>query len=272
MNNIDLLVEQAKGLFELAQLVHKQVKTIHPHLSRYSKPSIEGKKYELQIHNVLKHTSFLGKPFHIQTEDHLGGCSNDNDIICQYNDTKIGIEAKKSGTPDWMQCTIKYNPIQKKWFLDKGKIPDQCKNIFNTLLTNTVLFHDHTPPFLEKQMTHQEWLDVKRKTTVFNDMYIDIPNDTISKLYKAKGCHYIQISNYGLYHLGHDICNFGVPEFKLDQQIRIRIKIHSRRNTKGFCDLSVTAACQPKQIKQLAKSKYSLDHMNTLPIGLSFTY
>jgi hypothetical protein len=100
-------------------------------------------------------------------------------------------------------------------------------------------------------------------------MYIDIPNDTISKLYKAKGCHYIQISDYGLYHLGEDICDFGVPEFIVDQQIRIRIKVHSRKNTKGFCHLSVTAACQPKQIKQLTRSKYSLDHVNTLPVGLS---
>ena len=255
MNNLELLVEQAKKLLELSQQVYKQVKFIRTNdISRFSKPSIEGKKYELDIHRILRCTTISGKPFHTQSQTELGGCSSSNDIICQYNNTEIGIEAKKSGTPDWMQCTIRYNTNQKKWYLDKGKIPDYCKTIFNSILGNIVLFHNHIPPFIERQMTHQEWLSVKSKSSYFNDMYIDIPNDTIAKLYKAKGCHYIQISEYGLYHLGNDICNFGVPEFKVDQQIRIRVKVHSRNNTKGFCDLSVTAACQPKQIKNLVKS------------------
>jgi hypothetical protein len=264
MNYFDLYIDKAKNILQIAYAIKKTIPTYTT-----STPALEGKKYELQIHNVLKHTSILGKPFHIQRETDLGGCSSKNDITCQYNDNKIGIEAKKCGTPDWMQCTIKYHLVQKKWYLDKGKIPDMCKNIFNTLLSDITIFHNHKPPFIEKQMTHEEWLEVKSKSSVFNDMYIDIPNDTISKLYKAKGCHYIQISDYGLYHLGEDICDFGVPEFIVDQQIRIRVKVHSRKNTKGFCDLSVTASCQPKQIKQLTRSKYSLDHVNTLPVGLS---
>jgi hypothetical protein len=269
MQYFDLYIDKAKKVLELAYAFKKSIpkyKNIN-----YSKPALEGKKYELQIHNILKHTIYQNKPFHKQKETELGGCSSNNDIICQYNDAKIGIEVKKCGTPDWMQCTIKFNPIQKKWYLDKGKIPDLCKNIFNTLLSDIVLFHDHKPPFIEKQMTHEEWVAVKSKSSVFNDMYIDIPNDTIAKLYKAKGCHYIQISDYGLYHLGYDVCGFGVPEFIVEEQIRIRIKVHSRKNTKGFCDLSVTAACQPKHIQTLSKSSYSLDNVNRLPVGLTYS-
>lgn len=98
---------------------------------------------------------------------------------------------------------------------------------------------------------------------------IDIPPDYISKLYQAKGCHYIQISNgYGLYHLGNDICAFDVPLFIVEQQLRIRTKIHTRRNKKGFCNLSVTIACQPKDISKLELSKYSLDDENKLPVSL----
>jgi len=67
-----------------------------------------------------------------------------------------------------------------------------------------------------------------------NDQYIDIPSDIISRLYKAKLCNYIQISNgYGLYHLGDNVCNFDVPLFNIEQQIRIRTKIHTRKNKKG---------------------------------------
>jgi hypothetical protein len=41
--------------------------------------------------------------------------------------------------------------------------------------------------FLKKQITHEEWVQIKKKTHIWNDKYIDIPCDTISRLYKAKG-------------------------------------------------------------------------------------
>ena len=47
--------------------------------------------------------------------------------------------------------------------------------------------------------------------------------------------------------------------------MRIRIKIHSKKNKKGYCSMSVTAACKPKNIKLLQKSPYSLDDTNKLP-------
>lgn len=104
-----------------------------------------------------------------------------------------------------------------------------------------------------------------------NDVYIDIPNDTIKKLYSMKRCQYIQISNdYGLYHLGEDVCNFDVPEFIIEQQIRIRTKIHTKKDKNGFCNMSIIAACQPKNIKLLEKSKYTLDNKNNIPKNLIY--
>jgi len=88
---------------------------------------------------------------------------------------------------------------------------------------------------------------------------------------KSRGCNYIQISNgYGLYHLGHDICNFDVPLFNIEQRLRIRTKIHTRKNKKGFCNLSVTVACQPKDITKVKQSKYSLDDKDKLPVSLIY--
>ena len=103
-------------------------------------------------------------------------------------------------------------------------------------------------------------------------MYFDVPNDTISKLYKHKGCQYIQISDYGLYYLDNDICNFNVPIFVVDQQLRVRTKIHCRKNKQGYCNLSVIVACQPKNIKLLSKSPYSLDSVDNLPLNLSYDF
>jgi hypothetical protein len=73
-----------------------------------------------------------------------------------------------------------------------------------------------------------------------------------------------------LYHLGNDICGFNVPEFICEQQLRIRTKIHTKKNTKGFCKLSVTVACQPINIKKLIKSNYNLDNINLLPKNLIY--
>lgn len=119
---------------------------------------------------------------------------------------------------------------------------------------------------MENSLTYEEWINIKNKTNKWNDKYIPIPSDSISKLYKDKGCNYIQISDgYGLYHLGKDVCDFGVPLFNIEQQIRIRTKIHTRKDKKGFCRLSVILACQPKNIKNLTPSKYSLDTIDKLP-------
>lgn len=86
----------------------------------------------------------------------------------------------------------------------------------------------------------------------------------IMKLYREKCCSYIQISEKGLYHLGNDICDFKVPPFLCEQQLRIRTKIHERKNKKGFCKLSVTIACKPKNINSLENSSYSLDNETIL--------
>lgn len=235
--------------------------------------SINGKKYELEIYNIIKKTKLNGKLFNTQNENELGGCSHKNDLICNlYNDNNyinVSIEIKKIKTPDWMQCSLKYDNIDNKWIgSSKNKIPDNSKKIFENLIANNILFNGNIPPFMLQNITHNEWINIKKNTSDFNDMYIDCPSDTIMKLYNEKGCFYIQISEKGLYHLGNDICNFNVPAFICEQRLRIRTKIHERKNKSGFCKLSVTVACQPKNINSLVNSNYSLDNFKKLPSNL----
>jgi len=234
--------------------------------------SFNGKKYEMKVYNIVKKCILNNKEFNTQNEDELGKCSSKNDIDCNMNKEKdIPIEIKKSKSPDWMQCSLKYDDINKKWIgSSKNKIPDSSKSIFEELISKNVLFNNNIPPFMIKDITHDEWKKLKNETNDFNDIYIDCPNDTIKKLYSEKGCIYIQISNKGLYHLGNDLCDFKVPEFICEQQLRIRTKIHTRINNKGFCQLSVIAACQPKNIKELINSKFSLDDKLKLPSNLIY--
>ena len=238
-----------------------------------SQCSVEGGKYEKKNHNVTKHCYINNKLFNTQTEDELAGSSSKNDIECNFITKKdTSIEIKKYNTPDWMQCTIIYNNKKKIWEAsERGKNPIKCRELFNNLITDLNLYEGEIPPFMEKPITHEEWIKIKAETNKWDDKYIDIPSDYITKLYQAKGCDYIQISNgYGLYHLGNDKCNFDVLEFNIEQQLRIRTKIHTRKNKKGFCNLSVTIACQPKDITKLNRSKYTLDDENKLPVSLIY--
>jgi hypothetical protein len=225
-----------------------------------------GIAYEKIIHNIVKKCKINNKLFNTQKEKELGGCNANNDIECNFRGKKnIGIEIKKCKTPDWMQCCLKYHFVKNKWIgSPKNKIPTKSKKIFEKLLGNINLFNGKIPPFVSKNITYDEWTQIKKDTSDFNDIYLECPNNKIQKLYKEKGCKYIQISEKGLYHLGTDICNFKVPKFICPQELRIRTKVH-KTNRKGFCRLSVIISCKPKNINSLLSSPYSLDDTRNLP-------
>jgi hypothetical protein len=252
-----------------SQLKQIQKKYLVNSKGRGRNSAIAGQEYERLVWNIVNKLKLNGIDFNTQKEEEIAGFSNKNDIECNLtHDKKIGIELKKSGTPDWMQCSIKYNIEEKKWYIpEKGKIPIECKKIFSELIKEVILFDGGVPPFINNKITHEEWVKIKSSTKQWNDMYLDIPSTTIRDLYKNKGCYYIQLSDYGLFHLGEDVCNFNVPEFIVDQQIRIRTKIHSRGKG-GFCHLSVMAACQPKDLSNIIKSNFSLDCESNVPINL----
>lgn len=234
--------------------------------------SKSGKQYEYLIYNIVKQVQLNGTQFNTQCPEDLGGCRSDYDILCNHGEHSVPIEIKKINTPDWMQCSIKYNVDTGRWQgSDRNKIPEKSKHIFENLLSTVSLFNGKIPPFMMRDITHTEWVQLKKETTDFNDVYIDCPRDTIQQLYFHKGCVYIQISEKGLYHLGTDPCNFRVPEFLCDQQLRVRTKVHTTNNKKGFCKLSVVVACQPKSTKiaDLPISPYSLDDVSRLPVNLT---
>jgi hypothetical protein len=268
------LKEKNTKIEELKKIFEEQNKEIvYLKKNKGFQCSVNGNNYEKKIHNIVKDTYINNTQFNTQSVKELAGSSSKNDIECNFIKEKdISIEIKKSNTPDWMQCSIKYNKITKIWEATKrGKNSIECRNVFNSLINNINLYDNEIPLFMEKSITHEEWIKIKSETNKWNDKYIDINSNIISKLYQAKGCNYIQISDgYGLYHLGNDICNFNVPLFNIEQQLRIRTKIHSKKNKKGFCSLSITIACYPKNIKSIKPSNYSLDDKNKLPLSLIY--
>lgn len=216
--------------------------------------SISGKSYELKVHSVLNNSV-------IALDKTVGGSTHCIDISGYYNGTRIGIEVKKGRAPDWVQCRIDYNEDCKRWMcVSRCSHPDDVYTIFDTIIERTCVFNNIRPPI---GLSHQTWKTLKASTNTWNDMYIDIDPAVVGTLYAIKGCQYIQISGYGLYHLGENPLNVGVPPFIVKSRMRFRVKVHAS-NISGRCKLSVTASCIP-YIRLLPKSKYSLDSVVSMP-------
>lgn len=229
-----------------------------------------GRLYERQVYNVCrKLINPKGKPFCSMREQEVGKTSKD--LECNYySHQDVGIEIKKQKAPDWMQMSIcKKN--EREW-VSKGKghmkIPYEAKTILEDLLYGKPLYLED-PPFMEKYLSYEEWIPYKPS---YKDLYIPCPPSTISDVYRAKKCQYIQVSEYGLYHTGEDVCHFGVPYFECEQRLRIRIKIHkaciSYGKNKGKMIASVIVSPQPRDIRVLEKSPFTLDHKMGIPQNL----
>lgn len=212
------------------------------YIKKGSNCSKSGKKYENEVYTIIKNSPFvIGQG---------GGSSHAPDINCVDDKS---IEVKKASAPDWGQTVLKWK--NDSWF--------SKSELFNKYLNKLNMKH---PPFLQNNMIYEEWLKIKSE---YKDEYIDIDDNAINEYYRKKGTYYIQISDgYGLYHLGDDVFNLGVPKFEIKQRMRVRVKVHSRSNNNGYAKLSVTGALQPINLNQLMKSPYSLDNMDKLPSNL----
>jgi hypothetical protein len=237
--------------------------------------SVFGKRYEDSVHQVVnKCQTESGRLFNTQSKDELGGCSMRNDLECNFAQPRdTPIEVKKKNSPDWMQVTLVFDKESKKWKTNpKCKINQEARNIFESIIQKYNIFGGQEPSFLKSNITHEQWVQLKTSSNTFSDEYLECPDDTIARLYRSKGCKYVQISEKGLYHVGDDIHQFGVPMLICKQVIRIRTKVHSRVNRNGFCHLSVTASCRPENVRDLPNSRFSLDDRNSLPGRIVYAF
>ena len=234
--NMEIILNELKNIrSEIGSLVNLFYK-------KGSNCSRSGKKYENEVYTIIKNSPFV--------IEQVGGSSHAPDIKCVDDKS---IEVKKAFAPDWGQTILKWK--NDNWFSNS--------ELFNKYLNKLKM---KCPPFLQNKMIYEEWLKIKSE---YKDEYIDIDDNAINEYYMKKGVCYIQISDgYGLYHLGDDVFNLGVPKFEIKQRMRVRVKVHSRSNNNGYAQLSVTGAFQPININQLMKSPYSLDNMDKLPLNL----
>lgn len=226
-----------------------------------SKAVMNGKAYENDVLNVCRRVRFMDSSVALTTETMTAGSSAGIDVTIDHANKKIGIECKRKFAAG-MQLSLQYDVENNLWRSGgKNKIPHAAKDLFEQGIGDTKIFNNRVPAFVNNDITHDEWTRTKKN---FNDQRIPCSNDLISKMYYAKGCSYIQVGTHGLYHTHKDVCNFGVSYFECESAIRIRTKIHSRKNKQGYMIASVSASVVPK-ISKIKRSNVSLDSLDNLP-------
>jgi hypothetical protein len=281
INNVEVIkkklikfkIKPDKKFKPIPEPIPKTNKSIN---SKGAKCSENGNKYEIQIWNILKYTTINNEIFNNQLELELGGSTSNNDIICNFNGKykNISIEIKNTINAEFIQLDV--HKENDKWLGPKITKKSHPLSVINRYLEEINLqknlYYNILPPLNKTRKEFddwQEWLINKKKefkSDETKDYLWECKNTNFVKNnYKDKGCSYIQINKYGLYHLGEDICNFNVPEFKSENTIlRLRCK---RRGSKGCVPSSITMSAY---ISGLGKSQFSLDNINTLPKNLIY--
>jgi len=275
MSFLNLKLKKLLEVWTLHEIVHTLGKILS--VSKGAKCSREGGKYEVKCWNILKNTTLNGNPFNTQIKKELGGSSSKNDILCNFKSEKdIGIEVKTKLEAEFIQLDV-CKDNDNKWIAKKNsrqlpQVIDRFITELNKKETESSLFHGNIPCFPYKSREEfdeweREFIKEKKiqgeKTT--KDYRWKITENIVKKNYFDKGNNYIQIGTKGLYHLGEDICNFGVPEFNpKDIELRLRCK---RRGSKGCIPNSLTLSAW---VKNLEASPYSLDNKDTLSPNLIY--
>lgn len=239
--------------------------------------SKNGLAYEREVHSVTSACLWkkTNERLNQQRMDQLGGSSSKHDLVCNWNRMSIPIEIKKSKAPDWGQFALMYDDDTCTWYVpneQKAPVRTKINQKLAEFQNQQPLFQGRVPSFVSKDITHADWkLEKACFDNVYKDVYFPCDTTIISQLYQEKNCYYMQVSDgHGLFHTGTDICSFGVPFFACDQRIRIRIKVHTRSNSKGFCKLSVMLSIQPVNNKQIPYSPHSFDDLDKIPHNLRF--
>ena len=252
---------------------------------KHCKSTQSGYAYEDTLHSYLNsvfynHDSSKCIPFLVDSVHAQGGSSSNPDIAFQYIDkygniqkSNIEIKTRFDGT-DWGQFQMVYQDEMycPKHTLNQDTqtfcIAQKYANILNTHKQSISL------QLPSSNLTLEQWHNYKNKCQEkangepgghdpTQDVYIPVHSNDILEYYGSKNNSYVQVKDYGLYHLGEDVCDFGVPQLALtDVELRFRIKNHGARKDKTQI-FSLTAALRIK--KKPAKSNVSLDDVQYFP-------
>lgn len=195
-----------------------------------------GRRYEIVIYERVR--LFKVNDHHLEVRKDTAGAGHGNDIAVIYQQRNIGIEAKNKGAFEGGGTKLVHNGTA--WCTD---------SFLKSVIDEVKPYNGHIPSCLSgNDKTLTTWNKEKNE---FKDIYVDMPDTSISDYYRAKGSQYIQIEGKGLYHTGEDPMNLGVPLFTVSTRLRIRLTKHKKKGV----PTDMTAALVFKR-RHLVKSTF----------------
>ena len=160
-----------------------------------------------------------------------GSDSNAPDAELLYKDQKYKVEVKLDMNVDFGQGSLDYDVAEKKWILGGGNTESakQMRQFLTAMkvpdLVNSKWGPKGPPRKFTVPLNKFKQEDVDHDYRKFTNEFINIPQDAVSNYYASKQTYYIQIgAGYGLYHMTKDPAKLGVPAFKPQLKLRIRLK------------------------------------------------
>lgn len=175
----------------------------------------KGDKYEDKIANILKDKKILTKNYV------RAGASDKTDIDFIFKNQNYNIEIKADENADYGQKYLMWDKINKWTWVKNDNVTEMYKKM---KIINSFIDKNFVPKKFSKtklKITQEDKVYDQKK---FEKPNIEIPLKTLFEYYAEKKCFYLQLENFGLYHLKNDINDLGVPQFDGVITLRLRAK------------------------------------------------
>jgi hypothetical protein len=219
----------------------------------------KGMIYENKINKLLKDNGIQKKNF-----QGAGSDSNAPDAEITIGGVDYKVEVKLDLKVDFGQGSLDYDLKKDKWILSGAPtasgqaMRDFLEKVGVPKLVNKAWGPKGPPRKFTVPLKNFTKADVDYDYKNFKDTFVNVPSDAISDYYASKKTYYIQIGKFGLYYMGKDVAKLGVPEFKPQIRLRIRLK---RGGSFPIYNYRFSTALQ---VKSLPKSNMDLEDKDTL--------
>lgn len=178
----------------------------------------KGDTYERIIFDLLNAKGF------IVSNSTRGGAGNAPDIKLLHNDRENNLEVKLDLKADYGQKMLKWNNGIWSWCVDDSVTKFYTEiGILDIIENKSIIPNRYSIP--KGEITSEQ---KNRDQKIFEDK-VEINTNILHDFYANKNCYYIQIGEYGFYHLKKDILSLGTPKFDCKMELRLRAKtIHSQ--------------------------------------------
>ena len=193
------------------------------------KPYNKGDAYEEKIFQICEKKKILAPNFN------RAGASGKSDIQILHKGAVYNIEVKADQNADYGQKYLTWHKANG-W---EWSIEDEITNLYDGLNLRKLIDKSFIPNRFSKPKDKITITDKKHDQKIFKKKNIPCPLNSLFIYYKNKGCYYIQLENYGFYHLEKYIANLGTKQFDGEIRLRLRAKTNHSKPIYKYSFLAV---------------------------------